>query len=230
MTPKHSAYCAARPGGTTLESGASKVYMGAAERWHSMLNSNNSRSGSFRVVAISLILLVASGGTLFAAKAKKQAPRDPAHYQAWLTNEVRHQLVMLPWLSIFDNLEYKVEGSKVTLMGQVVRPSLKPDAERTVKGIEGVTEVDNQIKVLPPSTMDDRIRRAEYRAIYGYAGLWKYAMGALPPVHIIVDSGRVSLYGVVDSEADKNLIGIRANTVPGVFSVTNNLQVADSGK
>ena len=176
-----------------------------------------------------MTLFAASAGSLFAAASKNQAPRDPQHYEEWLKQEVRHRLVMLPWLSIFDNLEYKVEGSKVTLMGQVVRPVLKDDAARTVKSIEGVTEVVNQIQVLPPSPMDDGIRRAEYRAIYGFADLWKYAMGALPPVHIVVDNGRVTLYGVVDSEADKNLIGLRANTVPGVFSVTNNL-IVESGK
>ena len=186
-----------------------------------------SRSSGLFVVAV---ILMASASNLLAATSKNQAPRDQAHYEAWLQKEVRHQLVMLPWLSIFDNLEYRVDGSKVTLMGQVVRPVLKPDAERAVKSIEGVTQVDNQIQVLPPSPMDDQIRRAEYRAIYGFGGLWKYAMGALPPVHIIVDNGRVTLYGVVDSEADKNLIQLRANTVPNVFSVTNNLQVANSGK
>jgi hyperosmotically inducible protein len=174
---------------------------------------------------------MASGSSLFAAsKTKNQAPRDPAHYEAWLTKEVRHQLVLLPWLTIFDNLEYKVDGSKVILMGQVVRPTLKDDAGRAVKTIEGVTEVDNQIQVLPPSPMDWQIRRAEYRAIYGFADLWKYAMGALPPVHLVVDNGRVTLYGVVDSQADKNLIELRAKTVPNVFSVTDNLQVAPSGK
>ena len=172
----------------------------------------------------------ASQGRVLAATSAKQAPRDQAHYQAWLQNEVRHRLVMLPYLTIFDNLEYRVEGTKVILSGQVVRPTLKDDAARTVKSLEGVTDVENHIEVLPPSPMDDRIRREEYRAIYGFADLWRYAMGALPPVHIIVDNGRVTLYGIVDSEADKDLIGLRANTVPGVFSVTNNLEVASSGK
>ena len=187
------------------------------------------RSRSHALVRVAVILM-ASAGSLLAATSKNQAPRDPAHYEAWLTKEARHQLVMLPWLTIFDNLEYKVEGTKVVLMGQVVRPVLKDDAGRAVKGIEGVTEVDNQIQVLPPSEMDWQIRRAEYRAIYGFAGLWKYAMGALPPVHIVVDNSRVTLYGVVDSQADKNLIELRAKTVPDVFSVTDNLQVAPSGK
>lgn len=191
--------------------------------------SSFTRSRSHGLVRVAVILM-ASAGSLLAATSKNQATRDPAHYEAWLTKEARHQLVMLPWLTIFDNLEYKVEGTKVVLLGQVVRPVLKDDAGRAVKGIEGVTEVDNQIQVLPPSEMDWQIRRAEYRAIYGFAGLWKYAMGALPPVHIVVDNSRVTLYGVVDSEADKNLIELRAKTVPDVFSVTDNLEVAPSGK
>jgi len=174
-------------------------------------------------------MIFASGGAALAA-ARAQAPRGQARYEAWLNNQVRHELVMLPWLTLFDNLEYKVNGTTVTLMGQVVRPSLKPDAERVVKHIEGVTKVNNEIQVLPDSGMDWQIRRAEYHAIYDYAGLWKYAMGALPPVHIVVDNGHVTLYGVVDSQADKNLIGLRAKTVPNVFSVQNDLQVASQGQ
>lgn len=189
-----------------------------------------SNSRAFPAIAAVLGMILASGSAALAATPNKQAPRDQAHYQVWLTQEVRHRLVMLPWLTLFDNLQYRVDGTTVTLSGQVVRPSLKPDAERTVKSIEGVTKVVNEIQVLPPSNMDDQIRRAEYRAIYGFAGLWKYAMGALPPVHIVVANGRVTLDGVVDSEADKNLIGLRAKTVPNVFGVTNNLQVASQGQ
>lgn len=188
------------------------------------------RSHSSGFLAVAVILLMASAGSLFAATSKNQAPRDPAHFQAWLTKEVRHELVMLPWLSVFDNLEYKVEGSKVILMGEVVRPTLKEDAGRVVKGIEGVTEVDNQIKVLPPSPMDDRIRHEEFRSIYGFPALSRYAEGAIPQLHIVVDNGHVTLYGIVDNEADKDMAGLRANTVSGVFSVTNNLQVAAPGK
>jgi hyperosmotically inducible periplasmic protein len=195
-----------------------------------MTRFTRSHSRGFLAIAVVLGLLFASGGAALAATSKRQAPRDQAHYDAWLKNQVRHELVMLPWLTLFDNLEYKVDGTTVTLSGQVTRPSLKSDAERTVKRIEGVTNVANEIKVLPPSTFDDQIRRAEYRSIYGFAGLWKYAMGALPPVHIVVDNGRVTLYGVVDSQGDKDLIGLRAKTVPDVFSVTNNLQVAAPGE
>lgn len=142
-----------------------------------------------------------------------------------IQKEVRHELVMLPYLGVFDNLAYKVDGSTVALFGQVTRPTLKSDAERVVKGIEGVEKVDNQIEVLPPSPMDDQLRRRLFRAIYGYPSLQKYDLGVQKPIRIIVKSGRVSLEGVVDNETDKNLAGIRANGVSGIFSVTNNLQV-----
>jgi hyperosmotically inducible periplasmic protein len=188
-----------------------------------------SRSRDFLSIMAVLALTAGSAGVALAASGH-QAPRDQAHYEAYLKQEVRHRLVMLPYLTLFDNLQYRIDGTTVVLEGQVVNPSLKPDAERTVKGIEGVTSVVNNIKVLPPSSFDWQIRRAEYRSIYGFAGLWKYAMGALPPVHIVVDNGHVTLDGIVDSEADKNLIELRAKAVPNVFSVTNNLQVASSGK
>jgi|SRR5436309_2979369 len=142
-----------------------------------------------------------------------------------LTREVRHELVMLPYYGVFDNLAYKVDGNTVTLMGQVTRPTLKSDAERVVKDIEGVERVVNNIEVLPLSPNDDRIRLAVYRAIYGDTSLSRYGLQAIPPVHIIVSNGKVTLEGVVSSEADKNIANIRANGVPGVFGVTNNLRV-----
>ena len=142
-----------------------------------------------------------------------------------LVREVRHQLVLLPYYGVFDNLAFRVDGSTVTLLGQVTQPVLKDDAERAVKGIEGVTRVVNQIEVLPLSNMDNQIRRAEFRAIYSSPGFEKYAYQAVPPIHIIVKNGQVSLEGVVGNEMDKILANTRANTVPGVFSVTNNLKV-----
>ncbi|MDR3704124.1 MAG: BON domain-containing protein [Candidatus Sulfopaludibacter sp.] len=143
-----------------------------------------------------------------------------------LIREVRHELVMLPYYGVFDNLTYRVDDSVVTLMGQVTNPVLKSDAERAVKGIEGVTKVISRIQVLPVSPMDHQTRTAEYRAIYGFQGLDRYAMQAVPSIHIIVDNGKVTLVGAVDTQADKDLAGLRANTVAGVFSVTNNLQVS----
>jgi len=145
-----------------------------------------------------------------------------------ITREVRHELLMLPYFGVFDNIAFRVDGSTVTLMGQVVRPSLKSDAENSVKHIEGVEKVDNQIEVLPPSSMDDRLRLELYRAIYGYPALEKYALGVQKPIRIIVKNGHVTLEGVVDNEADKNFAGVRANGVPGIFSVTNNLRVESS--
>ncbi len=135
---------------------------------------------------------------------------------------------MLPYFGVFDNIAFKVDGYNVTLLGQVVRPSLKSDAENAVKHIEGVEKIDNQIEVLPPSTTDDSLRLALYRAIYGYPALEKYALGVQKPIRIIVKNGHVTLEGVVDSDADKNMAGLRAKGVPGTFSVTNNLQVVSS--
>lgn len=146
-----------------------------------------------------------------------------------IAQEVRHQLVMLPYYGIFDDLAFSVAGSTVTLVGQVTRPTLKSDAGNVVKRIEGVTSVINNIEVLPLSPMDDQIRVAEYRAIYGDPTLsTRYAYRALPSIHIIVKNGHVTLEGVVATQADKNLINVRANGVPNVFSVTNNLQVEGS--
>ena len=147
-----------------------------------------------------------------------------------LVKEIRHELVMLPYYNVFDNLSYKVEGSKVTLLGQVAKPTLKADAGRVVKSIEGVDTVDNQIEVLPLSPNDDRIRIEVYRAIYGQASLQRYSMQAVPPIHIIVKNGNVTLEGVVGNEGDKNLANIKANGVSGVFGVTNNLVVEGASK
>lgn len=138
---------------------------------------------------------------------------------------VLHQLRMLPYYSIFDNLSFKVNGNEVVLYGQVVRPVLKSDAEHAVKHVEGVARVINNIEVLPPSNFDDRIRIAEYRAIYRRVGLDRYGFQPNPSIHIIVKNGNVTLMGIVANNMDRNLAGITANSVPGVFSVTNDLKV-----
>lgn len=156
------------------------------------------------------------------AFAERNQSRDG---QSRLVREVRHELVMLPYYGVFDNLAYKVDGNTVTLYGQVTRPTLKSDSERVVKDIEGVDQVVNNIEVLPLSSMDDQIRIAVYRAVFGTAGLDRYAMSAVPPIHIIVKNGSVTLEGVVANDGDRNLANIKANGVPGVFSVTNNLRV-----
>jgi hyperosmotically inducible periplasmic protein len=144
-----------------------------------------------------------------------------------LSDRVRHELVMIPYYNVFDNLVYHVDNGVVTLAGEVTQPVVKDDAERSVKHLAGVTQVINNIRVLPPSSFDDRIRMAEYRTIYGFGGLYRYGMGTQPSIHIIVENGHVTLVGVVDNQADKNTANIRANTVPGVFSVTNDLRVVE---
>ncbi|MDQ2842652.1 MAG: BON domain-containing protein [Acidobacteriota bacterium] len=151
--------------------------------------------------------------------------RGPAG-EAKMVQEVRHQLVMLPYYTIFDDLGFQVQGSTVTLVGAVTNPVLKSDAQNVVKTVEGVSQVNNEIKVLPLSPMDWQIRRAMFRTIYGDPLIGdRYGHQALPSIHIIVDNGHVTLEGVVANQGDKNLINIRANSVPNVFSVTNNLQV-----
>jgi len=144
-----------------------------------------------------------------------------------LSSQIRHELVMNPYYSVFDDLNYSVNNGVVTLSGDVTWPVVKDDAVRSVKHLAGVTQVIDNIRVLPWSSFDRRIRLAEYRTIYGFADLYRYGMGTQPSIHIIVDNGHVTLVGVVDSQADKNMANIRANTVPGVFSVTNNLRVAE---
>ena len=186
-------------------------------------------------VAFFAVALLAIGAGNVAAGEKKdsqqqrkevfQEPND----EAKLAHEIRHELVMLPYYGIFDDLAFRVDGGKVTLFGATVRPTLKSSAENVVKKIDGVTSVDNQIKVLPLSPMDDQIRRATYRAIYGDSMIGtRYGFRALPSIHIIVENGNITLTGMVATEGDKNLIGIRARQVPNAFSVTNNLVVESS--
>jgi hyperosmotically inducible periplasmic protein len=176
---------------------------------------------------VRLLICLLSVLSIGAVSAAQDVQRDQptAKSQERIIKEVRHQLLMLPYFGAFDNLTYKVNGYNVTLLGQVVRPVTRSDAENAVKHIEGVEHVDNQIEVLPPSSMDDRLRRELYRAIYRYAPLQKYSLGVQKPIHIIVKNGHVNLEGVVDNEGDKNMANIRANSVPGIFSVTNNLEV-----
>jgi hyperosmotically inducible protein len=139
--------------------------------------------------------------------------------------KIRKELVTLPFFSVFDNMAFKMEDGAVTLYGQVTRPSLRRDAQRVVERVEGVDQVINKIEVLPLSNFDDRIRGAVFRAIYRQPGLNRYALQAVPPIHIIVKNGNVTLEGVVAGKTDSTLANIAANGVSNVFSVTNNLQI-----
>ena len=158
--------------------------------------------------------------TVMPAVALAQGAVDPQ-----LTKRVRRELVTLPYYGVFDNLAYSVNGGNVTLYGQVVRPTTRSDAERRVKRLPGVTRVVNNIRVLPLSNVDDRIRVATYRSIASMGGLHRYLRGTNPSLHIIVDRGHVTLEGVVSGSGDRTLAYHAANRVSGVFSVTNNLRV-----
>jgi len=156
------------------------------------------------------------------------APKDPKPEAKAATNlarEIHHQLLLLPYYSVFDSISFALNGNKVTLTGQVVRPTLRANAEAAIKTIEGVETVVNQIEVLPASPSDDELRRAVYRAIFEDPTLAAYAVQAVPPIHIVVKNGNVSLEGWVNSAADKNLAGSRANAVAEALSVKNNLVV-----
>jgi len=179
--------------------------------------------------SIAAFAMFAFPGALAAQNNHNDAFVRGANGENRLMQEVRHQLVMLPYYTIFDDLAFRVDGSTVTLLGDVTNPTLKSDAENVVKHIEGVTQVNDEINVLPPSPMDDQIRRAEFRAIYGDPQIGdRYGHQALPSIHIIVKNGHVKLEGVVGNQMDKNVINVRANGVPNVFSVENDLQVASS--
>jgi hyperosmotically inducible protein len=186
----------------------------------------NNRNAAIFFLASGMSLLLSGQVNSASASQQAKSQRDDSKTGASLIREVRHQLVMLPYYSVFDNLTYSVEGDNVTLNGQVTRPTLKSDAESAVKSIEGVGSVVNNIEVLPLSPTDDDIRRAVYRAVYGDSGLQRYALQAVPSIHIIVKNGNVVLEGVADTEADKNMANLRASGVPNVFSVKNNLVVA----
>lgn len=165
------------------------------------------------------LLLVAPAATLAQTgdKVSYSGPR--------LAKRVRHELVTLPYYGVFDNLAYRINGGSVELFGQVVRPSTRSSAERVVKRIPGVTNVVNNIKVLPLSSFDDRLRAATYRSIANMGGLHRYLRGANPSLHIVVDRGHVTLEGVVSGKGDRNLAYMAARRVSGSFSVTNNLRI-----
>jgi hyperosmotically inducible protein len=187
-------------------------------------NSMNIRMNALSILFAGAVLIMAgpATGTLGAAAVS----RDPST----ISDQVRHKLMSLPWYGVFDNLAYQINGSEVVLSGHVTSEHgvTKEDAGNAVKSIKGVTKVVNNIDVLPPSPVDNQIRRAEYRRIFSTSNLGYYSMGAIPQIHIIVENGHVTLEGQVTDQRDRNLAGLVANSVPGVFSVTNNLTVAKS--
>jgi hyperosmotically inducible protein len=168
-----------------------------------------------RLICLSVLTI----GVLFAHPAAAQRPQDRT------SRAVFRELVFLPYYGVFDHLSFSLDRGTLTLSGQVRRPSLKSDAENAVKDIEGIERVVNNIEVLPTSQNDDRIRIALYRAIYRHDALERYAIQAVPPIHIIVKGGHATLEGYVDSQLDKTVAAAQARSVSGVFSVTDNLKV-----
>ena len=174
-----------------------------------------------RIVALFAVVVFAATASV-AASAQSHGQQGLSAQQ--IAKKVRHELVMLPDYGVFDNLAYRIQGSTVTLYGQVVKPSTRKDAERRISRIPGVAQVVNNIEVLPLSGFDDTIRASTYQAIFRSGSLYRYAMGTNPSIHIIVKNGHVTLEGVVATKMDRNLANIAASGVPGVFSVTNNLK------
>lgn len=178
---------------------------------------------------LATILALGTTGMAFATSVD-QGSSTATRIEQRLSGEVRHELVMIPQYTVFDNLAYRVDGGTVTLFGQVRDAIVKDSAEQRIKHLEGVERVDNQIEILPASFNDDRIRRQVARAVFNDPRLSSYAIQPVPPIHIIVKNGHVNLEGVVRTQTDKDDAFIRANGVPGVFSVDNNLQVEQPKK
>jgi hyperosmotically inducible periplasmic protein len=168
------------------------------------------------------------GAGLMAAQISLAGNRAPDPTETKIEQQVRRELVTLPFYNLFDSFSFRVDGDVVTLMGKVTRPTLKSDAQNVVSKIEGIRTVNNQIEVLPLSPNDDRLRLSLYRAIYGHTVLQTLAIRAVPPIHILVKNGDVTLEGAVAGSMEKTIAGMQANSVPGVFSVTNNLLLDDA--
>jgi len=172
-----------------------------------------------RMVVIATALVMSASMSLAASRAVNRV-------QLTLTEElVRKELLMIPYVGVFDNLAFKVEGDTVTLYGQVVRPVTKKEAERRVKKIEGVEKVVNEIVVLPNSSYDNRIRVTVFREISRTGGLYRYMQGGNPSIRIVVNNGHVTLEGMVANKTDSQLAYAAASTVPGIFRVINNLKI-----
>lgn len=175
-----------------------------------------------KIIALVALFVMACGSTAFAAPLETGGQ---ALSREQIYKKVRKELVTLPYYGVWDNLAYKVEDGTVTLYGQVVRPTTRTDAERRVKKIKGVERVVNNIEVLPLSSFDDSVRVQTYRTLVRTGGLYRYMMGVNPSIHIIVNRGHLALEGVVSNKGDKQLAYIAARSVPGAFTVANNLRV-----
>jgi len=176
---------------------------------------------NFTIAAVAM-LAVALWGTMGRADQRLPSPAD----SSGIEEKVRHELVTLPFYSVYDDLNYTVMGDTVTITGQVTRPTLRSDAEAVVKRVARISTVINQIEVLPLSPSDDYIRWAAYRTLFNYnSPLFRYGLGGDPNIHIIVKNGHVTLKGVVSNASDRQIATVYVKQVFGVFSVTNDLSV-----
>ena len=189
------------------------------------------RSGIMTIITtVGLVLVLATGAAAQKRKEPKlerNLPPGAAAEQARfaVARDVRHELLLMPYYGVFDWIQFEVQpDGTVVLDGKVTRPTIKSRAEKATEDVEGVTRVENRIQVLPVSGFDDRLRLQLYREIYS-GPLFRYQVGSLKSIHILVDHGHVTLEGQVSSSGDRTIANLRANSVPGVFSVTNNLQV-----
>jgi BON domain len=183
----------------------------------------NLKVGAFRMLFLASLLMCLPALSL--GDTNPQSMPASAPVLTPLENQVRHALVRLPYYGVFDHIQFQVEGDRVILSGEVTWPMLKDDAQNALKPIAGVNHVTNNIKVLALSPFDNSIRLREYRAIFRSSSLYRYAMGANPTIHIVVDGGHVTLYGQVANKMDSQIAELAAKTVPNVFSVTNKLRV-----
>ena len=178
--------------------------------------------------ALAMALVAGMPGAAKAASAPKTVAGDVNRTDSVLAERIRKELVTLPFYGLFDNMAFRLEDGKVTLMGHVTRPTLQSSAVNVVKRLEGVTEVVNEIEVLPLSRFDDDIRLRVARAIYGSTSLSRYGLGTQPSIRIIVKNGEVTLEGVVLNSGDRTIANLKANGVFGVFKVNNNLRAERS--
>jgi hyperosmotically inducible periplasmic protein len=164
-------------------------------------------------------------GAGVAAASNKDNPNVPQS-DADIARHVRHEVLMYPYYSIWDDVNFRVNNGQVELLGAVSQPFKKSDLDRLVRKVPGVASLTDELKVLPLSRNDDLLRRQVARAIYAYPAFTRYAMEAVPPIHIIVDNGHVTLTGVVATTSEKELAGVRASGAGLSFgAITNNLEV-----
>lgn len=187
------------------------------------------------LISLSVIMMLGTVSVTSAQEQPKIADKAQTREEAvrrsqeWVIKEVRHELLMMPYYSVFDWIEYEVRPDlTVVLRGQVVSPPDKRShAEAAVRRVEGVSRIVNNIEVLPVSPQDDRLRLALYRSVYS-GPLFRYGIGSRQDIHIIVNRGRATLKGVVDSESDRIIAYHRARSVPGLFEVNNELAIRGS--